>query len=315
MRVFLSCLIVLGSTVANAQNYPQKSIRMLAPEAGGGGDFSARLIAPGLSARLGQQVLVDNRGAASGIIAGQLVKNATPDGHTLLFYGSAIWLLQYMQDNVPFHPLRDFVPITVAAMAPSILVVHPSVPVASVNELIALAKAKPATLNYASGAAAGASHLGPALFMSMTGVNLVRVNFKGTSPALNAVLAGEAHLMFPTTPLVAPHLKTGKLKALAITSLTPSALAPGLPTVAASLPGFEAGQKYAMFAPAKTPATIINRLHQEVVRVVNQEDVKTKFLNVGTDVVGNSPQQFVTMLKGEMASMGKILKDSGVTSN
>jgi tripartite-type tricarboxylate transporter receptor subunit TctC len=310
-RAFLSGLLVLGAAVASAQDYPNRPIRLLTPEAGGGGDIAARIVAVPLAASLGQPIIVENRGAASGVIAAQIVAKAAPDGHTMMFYGSAMWLLPFLQ-TTPFETFRDFRPITMVATAPSVLVVHPSVPVGSVNDLIALAKAKPGALNYGSGATGGTPHLATELFMSMTGTKLLRVDFKGTAGALNALLGGELHVLFPPTGTVTPHLKSGRLKAVAVTSLEPSALVPGLPTVAATLPGFEVSQKYAFLAPAKTPTPIINRLNQEIVRILNQPEVKTRFFTLGLEVVGNSPQAATQMIKGEMDRMGKVIKAAGI---
>ena len=305
-----TALIACGA--AAAQEYPYKPMRVIAPEAGGGADFAARLIGQALTASLGQQVIVDNRGAASGIIAAQTVARAAPDGYTLLFYGSAIWLLPFLREHVPFDPVKDFQPVTVALTAPSILVVHPALAANSVKELIALAKAKPGALNYVSGASGGSPHLSAELFKTMAGVNIVRVNFKGTAMAINALLAGEVPIMFPTAGSIATHLKSGRLRALAVTSAQPSALVPDLPTVAASLPGYESGQSYAMFAPAKTPAAIINKLNHEIVRILRTAEMSEKFLKAGVEVVASSPQQMAAALKSEMTRMGKVIKDAGI---
>jgi tripartite-type tricarboxylate transporter receptor subunit TctC len=308
----ISGLLVLGATVAAAQGYPNRPIRLLTPEAGGGGDIAARVVASPLAASLGQPIVVENRGAASGVIAAQIVAKAAPDGHTMMFYGSAIWLLPLLQAGVPFDTFRDFRPITMVATAPSVLVVHPSVAANSVNELIALVKAKPGVLNYGSGATGGTPHLSAELFMHMTGTRMLRVDFKGTAAALNALFGGELQVLFPPAGTVTPHLKSGRLKAIAVASLGPSTLVPGLPTVAATLPGFEVSQKYAFFAPAKTPAPIINRLNQEVVRILNQPEVKGKLFSLGLEVVANSSQEATQMIKSETDRMGTVIKAAGI---
>ena len=247
-----TAMLVVGAGTASGQNYPSKPIRMLAPEAGGGADFVARVIARELTANLGQQVVVENRGGAGGIIAGEIVAKAPPDGYTLLFHGPAIWLLPFLRNHVPYDPVRDFSPITMAVTTPNILVVHPSLPVSSVRELIALAKARPGQINDAGANTASSVHLAAELFKAMAGVKIVRVPFKGVGPSLNALIAGQVQIMFPSAGAVAPHVKSGRLRALAVTSAQPTALAPGLPTVAASgVPGYESIAMFGIFAPAQ----------------------------------------------------------------
>ncbi|MBI3069132.1 MAG: tripartite tricarboxylate transporter substrate binding protein, partial [Betaproteobacteria bacterium] len=265
--MFTLGMAVLGAGVASGQDYPNKPIRLVTAAPGGALDVAARLIARGLTGSLGQQVVVDNRGG-SAVIAAEIVVKAPPDGYTLLFYASAVWLLPSLRDSVRYDPVRDFLPITLATRAPHILVVHPSVPVNSVKELIVLGKARPGELNYASGPTGSSIHRAAELFRAMAGVNIVRVPYKGSAQGLNDLIAGEVQLMFPTTASAMPHVKSDRLRALAVTSAEPSALAPGLPTVAASgVPGYEAVAMTGIWAPAKTPGAIIARLNQEIVRV------------------------------------------------
>ena len=312
-RTFLVGMMIFGAGVASGQNYPSKPIRMVTAEAGGGNDFVARLIAPGLADSLGQQAIVDNRGGAGGIIAAEIVAKAAPDGYTLLVYASNIWIIPLLRTHVPYDPVRDFSPITWAARSPNTVVVHPSLPVKSVKELIAFAKARPGALNYGSGGTGATTHLAVELFKAMAKVNIVRINYKGNAPAIHDLLAGQVQLMFATASLAAPHIRSGRLRALAVTSAQPSALAPGLPTVAASgLPGYESISIYGIFAPAKTPATIITRLNQEMVRILNKADVKEKFLNSGVEPVGSSPEEFAATIKSDMVRMGKVIKDAGI---
>ncbi|MBI4191894.1 MAG: tripartite tricarboxylate transporter substrate binding protein [Betaproteobacteria bacterium] len=308
------CNIPAGAPLA--QDYPSKPIRIVTGTPGSGADVTARLIAQGISGGLGQQVIVENRGGGSGIVAGETVANAAPNGYTLLLFSSPIWLLHFMQDNVPYDPVTAFSPITLAVSSPNILVVHPSLPVRSVRDLIALAKARPGELNYASGGTGSPSHLSTELFKSMADVNMVRIPYTGTGPALNAVIGGEAQLMFPTAPSGMPHVRSGRLRALAVTSARSSALAAGLPTVAASgMPGYESEAVFGMFAPAKTPAAIVNRLNQEIVRALNNPNLKERFFNAGTEVVGSSPEAFTAFLKSDMAKMGKVIKNAGIRAN
>ena len=304
---------VLGAGIVHSQNYPNKPIRMVTAASGGGIDFVVRLISPALSDSLGQQVIVDNRGGANGIFAARAVATAPPDGYTLLIYASTIWLAPFFQQNVTYDPVRDFAPITLATKSSNILVVHPSLPVRSVKELIALAKARPGELNYASASTGGSPHLAAELFKAMAGVNIQRIAYRGSGPANIALVAGEVQLSFAVPASVAHYVKTGRLRALAVTSAEPSPLAPGLPTVAAAgLPGYESVTPVGMFAPAQTPATLINRLNQEIVRVLNRADIKEKFFNVGVETVGSSPEQFAAVVTSDMAKWGKVLKDAGI---
>jgi tripartite-type tricarboxylate transporter receptor subunit TctC len=303
------CLMLLGIGMSCGQGYPNKPIRIVTSEAGGGSDFAARPIAQGLSVPLSQTVIVDNR---PGIIAIETVAKAPPDGYTLILYGQVIWITPLLQKTT-YDVVRDFSPITMVASSPNLVVVHPSLPVTSVKELIALAKAKPGELNYGGGGAGASTHLAPELFKAMAGVNIVYVPFKGVGPALNALIAGEVQLMFSTAGSLVPHIKAGRLRALAVTSAQPSALTPGLPTVAASgVPGYESVSSLGILAPAQTPEPIINRLNQEVVRVLNQPDLKAKFLNSGIEVVASSPAQLAATMKSEMTVMGKVIKDAGI---
>lgn len=221
-----------------------------------------------------------------------------------------------MMNNAPWDPVKDFSPIAWAATSPNVLVVHPSVPAKSTRELIALAKGKPGELNYAAGGPGSVPHLAAELFKAMAGINIIRISYKGTGPALNALSGGEVQLMLAPSGSVAPYIKAGRVRALAVGSTQPSALAPDLPTVAASgLPGYESVAMTGLLAPAKTPATIITRLNQEAVRVINSPDVKEKFLNASVEVVGGTPAQFAAAIKSEMSRMGKVIKDAGIREN
>ena len=309
VSIFSVAMLVLGASLVYGQNYPSKPIRIMAAEAGGAADFAARIIAPTISGSLGQPVIIDNRVA---IIATETAARAAPDGYTLLFIASSFWLGPLLQ-KASYDPVKDFSPITVVVIESNILVVHPSLPVTSVKELIAMAKARPGELNYANTALGGAIHLAAELFKSMAGVNIVGVPYKGTAAALNAVLAGEVQLMFPAAGVAAPHVKSGRLRALASTRAQPSAMFPELPTMAASgLLGYEAGNTQGLFAPAKTPAAIIGRLNDEIIKVLNRADVKEKFLNYGIEAAGSSPQQFAATIKSDMTRIAKLIKDAGI---
>ena len=298
-----------GAGVTSAQDYPSKTIRIIAGTAGGGSDLAARVIAQGISGPLGQPVIVDNRGAA--VVAAEAGSKAPPDGYTLLVAGSGIWLFPLLQ-KAPYDVVRDFSPLSLISREVNIVAVHPSLPVKSVGELIALAKARPGQLNF-SGTASGTIFLAGALFRSMAGVNIVNVPYKGTTPALTALLNGEVQLTILDTGLLATHVKSGKLRALAVTSATPSALTPGLPTVSASgLPGYEWIGMTLIFAPAETPAAIISRLNSEIVRALNMAEAKERLLNFGSEVIASSPGQLAAAMKSDMVKMEKVIKDSGI---
>jgi tripartite-type tricarboxylate transporter receptor subunit TctC len=291
------------------QEYPNKPIRMVAAAAGGGNDFLARIIAQGLAGSAGQQVIVDNRVL---IIAAETVAKAQPDGYTVLITGVTFWLGPLMR-KTPYDPVKDFSPIILVASAPNILVVHPSLPVKSVKELIALAKAKPGQLSYGSGGAGSSNHLAAELFKSMAGVDILRVSYKGVGPAINDVIAGQVQLVMPNTGSAMVHVRSGRLRALAVASTKPSALAPGIPTVSASgVPGYEAVAMTGMFAPAKTSDRVINRLNQEIAKVLNQSEVKARLFDIGAEVVGGSPQEFAVSMEAEVVRMGKVIRDLGI---
>ena len=299
-----------GAGTAFAQDFPSKPVRMVTSAAGGGGDVITRLIAQAISGSLGQQVIVDNRG---GVISSETVAKAPPDGYTLLSQPNSFWLLPFMQ-KVSYDPVRDFLPVSLTVTSPNVIVVHPSLPVKSVKEFIAFAKARPGQLNFAAGSTGSSSHLAAELFKMMAGINIVYIPYRCAGPALNDTLGGQVSLLFSNTAAAGPHIKSGRLRGLAVTSAKPSALAPGLPTAASSgLPGYEAAAIYGVFAPAGTPATLVTRLNQEIVRALNRPDVKEKFFNAGVEVVASSPEQLATIMKSDMVRLGKVIKDAGIS--
>jgi len=313
MSISLVVVSVLGASIACGQAYPSRPIRVVTGESGGNGDFQARLIAPGLASALGQSVIVENRSGPT--IGGQTVANATPDGYSLLVQGSPFWIGPLLE-KTPYDPVRDFSPIILMTYSPNVLVVPPSLPVKSVKELIALAKAKPGELNYASAETGGSSHIAAELFKSMTGVNWVHIPYTGSARAQSELMGGQVQVMFASAASVSPLLKSGRLRPLAITSAQPSALFPNLPTVAASgVPGYEAGNASAMFAPMNTPEVIIKRLNQEVVRVLDMVDVKEKLFNTSVEVVGSTPEKLRATIRSDIAKWGKVIKDAGIRAD
>ncbi len=307
-RALLLSFAAMLALPAYAQNYPNKLIRIVTSSPGSTDDWGARLIAQEMTKSLGQPVIVENRG---GLAVDYTVKSPG-DGYTLMFYGNTVWLLPFLRDNVGYDPLRDLIPVTLAITSPIIVVAHPSLPVRSIGELIAFAKAKPGQLNYASGTIGASPHLATELFKAMTQTNIVRIPYKGTGPSVIALVAGEADLMFTALGSVAPHMKSGRLRALAVATLKPSALVPELPTVAATVPGYEARSIIGIFAPAKTPAAIVNQLQQEIARGINRPEVKEMFTNAGVEVVAGTPEEFTAVIKADMARLGKVIRDAGI---
>ncbi len=318
VTVMPSLVLALLSTTTLAQDpstgsgqvFPNRVIRIVTSGVGGGSDFVARLVAQGITGPLGQPVIVDNR--PNSVIAAEFVTKAAPDGYTLMSWGSAMWIGALLQ-KMPYDAVRDFTPVILVGRAPSILVVHPSLPVNSVKELIALARAKPGELNYATSSTGSPTHLAGEMFNSMAKVKIIRINYKGSGPAVTGVMSGEAQLHFANVSAVMPQVKSGRLKALAVTSATPFALAPDLPTVAAAgLPGYEVASADCILAPAKLPAAVLARLYQEIARYLKTPEAKEKLFNAGTEVTAGSPEQLGALIKSEIVTMGKLIRDAGI---
>jgi tripartite-type tricarboxylate transporter receptor subunit TctC len=308
--VFSAGLMLTGAGKVVGQNFPYRPIRIITVQPGGVGDLIARPLAQGLAGPLGQPVIVENR--PSGVIPGDMVAKALPDGYTLLVTSAILWIGPLMQKS-PYDPVRDFSPITLLVTTPNVLVVHPSLPAKSVTELIAAAKAKPGALNYASAGAGGSTHLAAELFKAMAGVDIVKISYRGAGPAIVDLLAGQVQLMFATAGSVMPHIHSGKVRALAVTSARPSVLAPGLPTVADSgVPGYASASPYGLLAPAGTPSGIVQRLNVAVLGVINAPEIRERFLNLGVEVVGSSAEQFAVTMKSEITRMGKVIKNAGI---
>jgi len=311
VTVAAAAAIVATMAPAVAQEYPSKVVRIVTSEAGAGSDFVARLAAHGLTAAFGQQFIVDNR--AGGVIAGDAVARSAPDGHTLLVYGNTLWLLPLMRKQMPYDPQRDFAPVTLAARGLFVLVVHPSLPVKSVKELIALARARPGELNFSTAAPGTTNHLASELFKSMASVNMVRVSYRGATSALNALMSGDVQVMFPGVASVKPHMESGRIRVLAVATAARSPQYPDLPTVAESgVPGFEAISATGFFVPARTPDAIVVRLNQEIVRVLQRSDVQQRMASMGLEPVGSTPAQLAAMIKEEVMRMGRVIREAGI---
>lgn len=308
---------IAGIAPAEAQNYPTKIIRFVVPlTAGGPTDLIARIVAQPLSASLGQQVIIDNRPGASGNIGAELVAKSPPDGYTLFVAGPGNFAINVsLFTKLPYHPVRDFAPVGLMAFAPYIVAVHPSVPVKTLGDLVKLAKARPGDLNYGAVTGNGA-HLATELFKSMTKVNIVHIPYKGAVLANTDLISGQLQLSFASTPGSMPLVKSGKLRALAVTSLKRINSAPDVPTVSESvLKDFEATVWYGLAAPAKTPRAVVVRLNSEIVKIVNSPDIREKLITSYYEPTSGSPEQFQAFIQAEIEKWGKAVQISGAAVN
>ena len=308
-------LAALAISAANAEVYPSKPVRMIvAYPPGGGTDIVGRMVAQKLGEALGQPVVVENRGGASGNIGTELAARAVPDGYTVLMGNVAPNAINVsLFRNLPYDPVADFAPVTLVASTPNILVVHPTTPARTVKEVIALAKAKPGALNFASAGVGSSSHLAGELFRILAGADIVHVPYKGAGPAMVDVLSGQVQLYFATMPAAMPHVKSGKLAPVAVTSARRSQALPGLPTIAESgVSGYEASTWYGLLAPARTPGAAVARLHQGVVKILADAAVREKLADQGFEPVGDSPGEFAAYIKSEIAKWGKVIRDAGI---
>jgi len=314
-KMSVSCSLVLIAAISQcgAQTYPARPIRAIVPYAAGGGvDVVARLIAPRLGERLGQQVVIDNRPGATGNIGAELASRAAPDGYTVLIAGASIAINVSLYRKLAYDLVKDFAAVTSIAVSPNIVLVHPSLPARSIAELIALARARPGQLNYASGGSGSTLHLTAELFKSMTGVAITHVPYKGTGPALIAVISGETEVVMPPLAGTLAYVESGRLRALAVTSASRVKMLPQLPTVAeAGVPGFESGQWYGVFVPAATSPDIVIRLQTDIARVVRLPDVVEQITQQGSIATGETPEQFAAHVRQEIAKWAKVVKVSG----
>ena len=314
-RLAASCTLVSIAVITQcaAQTYPARPIRVIVPYAAGGGvDVMARLIAPRLGERLGQQVIIDNRPGATGNIGAEIAAHAPPDGYTVLMAGASIAINVSLYRRLAYDILKDFTAVTSVAVSPNIVLVHPSLPARSIAELIALARARPGQLNYASGGSGSTLHLTAELFKTMTGVNITHVPYKSTGPALIAVISGEVAIIMPPLAGTLSHVESGRLRALAVTSTSRVKMVPQLPMVAeAGVPGFESGQWYGSFVPAATPVDVVMKLQTEIARVVRLPDVGEQIAQQGSIAAGDTPEQFGAYLRQDIAKWARVVKASG----
>jgi tripartite-type tricarboxylate transporter receptor subunit TctC len=304
---------VAGAALAQA-GYPNRPVRIVVPSSPGGGtDILTRLLTPQLTERLHQQVVVDNRPGAGSIIGNELVSRAAPDGYTLLMGISTLAILPSMHKKLPYDALRDLAPITQAIAAPNVLVVHPSLPVRSVKELIAFARKRPGDLSYASAGLGTNPHLCMELFLNMAQVKMVHVPYKGLGPAIIDLVAGHVVVATATMLTGLPQIRSGRLRGLGVTGSARSSVLPDLPTIAeAGVPGYEAGQWYGLFAPARTPANIISQLHAAMAGALKASAIREKMASDGVQPVGSTPDEFARFMRAETDKWGKVARAAGI---
>ena len=310
----LATLTALSIGCASAQTYPDRPVRLIVSFAPGGGtDVAARQIQPLLSDRLGKQVVIDNRPGAGSSLGTNLVAKAAPDGYTLLMSDTTFGIIPGLYAKLPYDAIRDFAPVTQVSSMPSALVVHPSLAVTSVKELIALAKAKPGSLNFGSGGVGTPVHMAGELLQLQAGVKMVHVPYKGAGPALADLVGGHFQVMFPTVQSVAPHIKSGRVKLLAFTTEKRSRAYPDVPTMEeAGVPGVVSIAWFGIHAPAGTPRAIVSRLHAETAKIVQEPVIRDRLLNEGAEPVGSTPEQFAKFVASEITKWTGVVKAAGI---
>ena len=317
MRMAWWCGVVLSALAvqaAVAQSYPARPIRLIVPyPAGGPTDFVGRTVGQKLSQLLGQQIVVDNRPGAGTIIGSELVARAAPDGYTLLFgTGGGTFLAPLILPNVPYEPLRDFAPVAMLVQSPQVLVVHPSVQATNVKELVALAKAKPGALNFASVGTGTSPHLGGELLQSLTGTKIVHVPYKGTAPAMTDLIAGQVQLMFSSMPTVLAHVKAGRLRLLGTGGSRRSAVIPETPPISETVPGFELVTWYGIFAPSRTPEAIVKRLNVEIGKVLVDPESRDRMAAQGLEPTVMTPEELRRYTQQDVTRWSRLIKSAGI---
>ena len=315
-HVLAAALFTFGAT-AFAQAWPTRPVRMVVPLSPGGfADVPARIVSPRLSAALGQQMFVENKPGAGGTIGADFVAKSKPDGYTLLFTGTPHVISAWLYKSLPYDSLKDFAPVSLVASGPYVVVVNPQLPVSSVRELVAAAKAQPGKIDFASSGNGSAQHLVGALFNTMAGVDLNHVPYKGSGPAMQDLLSGQVKLSFAGIPNVMPHVKAGRLRALAVTTPQRSPDLPDVPTVAeAGVPGYEATLWLNLSAPAGTPVEIVNRLYTETAKVLQDPEVQQGFRAAGVEATVLAPEPLSAFIRSEHEKWGKVVRETGATVN
>ncbi len=309
----LISVLFAWSVSTYAQNYPEKSIRMIVPyAAGGNADLLARVVSQKLGETFAQQIIIDNRAGANGVIGTELLAKAAPDGYTLAFIASGHSINPGMYAKMPFDPIRDFAPVCQTSSTPILIAVTAALPAKNIKTLAALAKARPGDLSYASQGNGSPGHLAGALFNSMNGINTVHIPYKSTAQAITDLTSGQVQIMYPSATSILPHVKAGRLRAIAIGIKQRSALAPDIPTAAESgLPGFEAGIWNGVMAPANTPPAVIEKLHAVIAKIIQSADTRERILGMGADPVISTPADFSAFIAAELKKWTKVIKDSG----
>ncbi|MFL6564088.1 MAG: Bug family tripartite tricarboxylate transporter substrate binding protein [Burkholderiales bacterium] len=313
LSIFVGCCLGSVALMAQPQSYPQKPIRVIVPVAAGGTtDLTARLVGQKMAERLGQAVIVENRPGGNETIGTEVVAKSAPDGYTVLLAAPAsIVILPHLQ-KLPYTAERDLAPVSLAAITPLILVVHPSVAAATVKDLIALAKARPGQLSYASAGSGGVQHLAAELLKSTAKIDIVHIPYKGAGPVMQDLVGGQVQIFFAGMPPAMPHVRSGKLRALAVTTTTRSSAAPDVVTMEeAGVPRFDISNWFAYFVPAGTPGDVIGRLNGEIVRALKQQDVREKLAAAGADALGSSPEELASFMRAEGAKFAELIKVSG----
>jgi tripartite-type tricarboxylate transporter receptor subunit TctC len=312
--LFVSCaLLALLVSAAGAQTYPNRPIRMLVGyPPGGPADVTARLVAPALAEALGQQIVVDNRSGAGGTVAATTLARAEPDGYTIGIMANGELAISPNLRKVPYDPLKDFSPASRIGVNQLALVVHPSVQAKSVAELVALAKSKPGSVNFASAGNGSTAHLAGELFKSLAAIDIVHVPYKGAGPAMTDLIGGQVHMLITGYPGALPHIKSGKLRALGVTGAKRLTAAPDLPTIGETIKGYEVTSSYGVLLPARAPQSILARVHRETAAVVKKPDVQEKLIALGFEPEGSTPQEYAAQIKVELAKWARVVKAAKV---
>ena len=318
MRTALALLLALSFNLSQAQDaWPSRPVRFILPfPPGGGTDILGRLIAERLSASLGQPVVTENRGGAGGNVGAEAAARSAPDGYTIVLVAPSLAISPTLYSKINYDPVKDFAPVSLVATVPNVMITQASLPVQNLQEFIAFAKAKPGALNFGSGGAGTSNHLAGELFNIVTGAKLVHIPYKGVNLAMQDVLAGNVHLVFIGIPAAAPHIKTGRLRALALVAPQRSSALPEVPTVAeAGLRDFEVTTWYGVLAPAGTPRSVVTRLNAELVKIMHSPELKEKLAATGTDPLTSTPEEFADYIKREIAKWGDVVRKAGVKAD
>ena len=313
MRFLLSILLAAWIPLGLAQAYPSKPIRLIVPfPPGGSNDIVARMLATQLGEKLGQQMVIENKGGAGGVVGTEQASKAAPDGYTVLLISVAYAFAPALYKTLPYDPKTSFAPVTIVGHGPSALTVHPSVPANSVAELIALAKKNPGKLNYASAGVGSFQHLSAALLMNQAGIDVVHVPYKGGGPAMADVMGGQAQIVMPSLIQVVPHIKSGRLKALGVSGTKRTPLLPGVPTIAETLPGYESQNWWGLLVPAQTPQAVIDRLYAAASEVLQSRETAKRMESEGAETVRMTPPEFGRFIADELVKWGKVAREVGI---